>query len=63
VHACRPALGSIERRLLGSGGWSQNKAMEQYPLEGNLTVLVTRATLKEYGLLVSEKKEKEKKKK
>lgn len=54
MHACRPALGSIERRLLGSGGWSQNKAMEQYPLEGNLTVLVTRATLKEYGLLVSE---------
>jgi hypothetical protein len=35
-------------------GGEQNKAMEQYALEGNLTVLITRATLKEYGLLAAQ---------
>ena len=32
----------------------KNKAMEQYPLEPDLTVLITRATLKEYGLLAAQ---------
>mmetsp|Transcript_4134 Transcript_4134/g.4738 ORF Transcript_4134/g.4738 Transcript_4134/m.4738 type:complete len:1886 (-) Transcript_4134:371-6028(-) len=32
----------------------KNKAIEQYPLEGNLTLLITRANLKEYGLLAAQ---------
>eukprot|EP00854_Cymbomonas_tetramitiformis_P004264 gene4264-5249_t len=32
----------------------KNKVQEQYPLETNLTLLITRATLKEYGLLAAQ---------
>ena len=30
----------------------RNKAVEQHPLETNLTLLISRASVKEYGLLV-----------
>eukprot|EP00976_Prorocentrum_cordatum_P004603 90481-Prorocentrum_minimum.AAC.1 len=42
------------RAYYSSQSQKKNKALEQYPLEPDMTLLITRATLKEYGLLAAQ---------